>query len=144
MNFVFLFLFYLVGISVCSFGVISPLIVIRTAIPITRHLLNQKLMYPHLAKEANRRSAFTICFWIVLDIIVITLLILFATLYMQIGFAIGFVVALVSGIGKTGPTTNNIADYASSYRDCLPTVYAEEIVKELYIYQQCYYSNFLK
>lgn len=130
-SFIFTLIFYFVGTIICSYGVIAPLIVIRTAIPITKHLRNENLIYSKDAKKAHMQSAFTICFWIIIDIIAVVLLILYANTFMKVGFAIGFVFSFLTGIGQTGFNMNNMSDYLSSYRRFLPSENAEKIVAEL-------------
>lgn len=135
-NFILLTVFWFIGNLLCSYGVIAPLIVIRTALPITKHLCKQGLISEYNARMANKQSAFTICFWLILDIVAVVLLCLYANTYVWVGFAIGFVLSFFLGIGRTGPITDNIADYVNSYNRFLPSENMEEIIKELYIYQQ--------
>lgn len=126
---------WFVGVFVCSWGVISPLIVICTALPVTSHLYQHGLIYEYGKKKANKQSAFNICFWLIVDTIVIVLLCLLHNTYAWIGFLIGLAITFLFGIGKIGSTTDNLADYVKSYNRFLPPENMDEIIKELYIYQ---------
>lgn len=134
-NLILFIVFWFVGNILCSFGVIAPLIVIRTALPITKHLYKQGLVYELGLKKAKQQSAFTIFFWFIIDIVAIALLCMYGNIYVCFGFSFGFTFSFFPGIGRTGPITDNIADYLKSYSECFPPENNEEIIKELYIYQ---------
>ena len=112
---------FLVSVVWASFGVIVPLIVLRTGFPLIKALEKDNLINGIFAKRSCYK---TLIFWGIIDIIIIILMILFANAFAWIGFGIGLLLALLIGVSKTGPNANNKEDFMRSYgRFCYPETF---------------------
>lgn len=111
-NYVLSFALVVVTILWGSYGVIIPLIVVRFANPLIRHLDNKGMINGIAARKRNR---FTIMLWLIMDIVAITVICIIGNHYVWIGFGIGVLYILLFGVGKTGRNTNNKQDFIRSY-----------------------------
>ena len=112
MNFVWTIVFYFVGILVGSFGLITPILILRVSLPLIRALESKNLID---GKRARSRNFSTILLWAIIDTVVCVLIFAFASSYAIIGFLIGIAFVFVSGIRKTGMSDVNKMDFIDSY-----------------------------
>ena len=109
-------LFFFIGGIWASFGLIIPIIIIRTGFPLIKELSQYSLIN---GEKARKRSVGSIVIWVATDLLVIFLLLRFATRMIIVGFLMGGVFALILGIKKTGPNVHNKKDFMHSYSSCI-------------------------
>ena len=131
LNIVLLVAFYFAGLLLGSFGIIAPLIIIRTSNPLIRALNSKNLIR---AKKAKARNRMTIILWIFIDVIAAVLVIAFTNSYAQVGFFIGIAFAVLTGWGKTGLTQSNRADFIKSYSAFFDIADADEVISTVMNY----------
>ena len=133
-GFILCTVFWFVGSLFFSFGIMVPLIVIRTAFPLINYLGWQYID----VKAAKKFSRSTIVFWLVIDTIVIVLMYIFGNMSMWIGFAVGFIFSFLGGIKRTGPTEDNVNDFIRSYSPYFNQDYINDALKAV---SSFYYKN---
>ena len=103
---------FAVGGVWCSYGIIMPLIVVRTSKPLIRALDQRGLIN---ASAANARNKITLRLWTVIDIIAIAIFFFLVPWIVSKWFFIGAAIVFLMGIGKTGPNAANKGDFVRSY-----------------------------
>lgn len=111
-NIIFLIIALFVAAAWMAFCVIQPLIILRVSLPAIKTMEKDGAIR---AKEARRYSYIHLILWGTIGIAVIVLMILFANNFAWIGFAVGAVMTFFIGIGKTGPTRDNMIDFMLHY-----------------------------
>ena len=111
-NIIFLIIALFVAAAWMAFCVIQPLIILRVFLPAIKTMEKDGAIR---AKEARRYSYIHLILWGTIGIAVIVLMILFANNFAWIGFAVGAVMTFFIGIGKTGPTRDNMIDFMLHY-----------------------------
>ena len=106
------FALYIVTVLWGSVGIIIPLIVVRFANPLIKHLGKLGMIDE---KAARKRTRFTVLLWLVMDIVAVVVLILIGNRFVWIGAALGCISTLLFGFRKTGRNMANKDDFVKSY-----------------------------
>lgn len=91
-----------------SYGLIMPIIILRTGFPLVRVLAAKSLINAPAARGLYTRS---LVIWGIVDTVVIALMVIFANIWAWAGFVVGVGVVLLMGIGKTGANDQNKKDF---------------------------------
>jgi hypothetical protein len=99
---------YFVASAWISYGIIAPIIVLRVSFPCTLAL---ERVVRIDGDSIRKKSRFTLWFWGIIDVIIITLLTVFGGTLMKAAVGVAAIVALLTGLKKTGRTLANTHDY---------------------------------
>ena len=95
-----------------SYAIIIPLIVLRFANPLIKHLDKLGMIDGKSARSRNRK---TVWIWLVMNIVALAVLFIISNHYVWLGAGIGLLWVILFGLRKTGRTTNNKKDFIDSY-----------------------------
>lgn len=96
------------GAIVFSFFVANPIMIFRVSFPMIKILDNAGKIY---AKPARRQCYYHLAAFILIDIIVILLLVLWNNIMAWAGFGTGVLLAFLLSLKKTGMTDINKAEW---------------------------------
>ncbi len=112
LNIVLLFVMWVVGIFLFSFGGGQIFITLRCAVPMTKALT---AVVPADKRTLWLRMILTVLLWIAISAAVIWAVMYFGNSFARYGFWGGFLLAALMGFGKMGMNATNIEEYFRSF-----------------------------
>ena len=102
-------IFWIIGLVVTSFTLISALICFAFGIPATKKLKRANMLVDN--HSIIKRYWISISILVIVFVVSLGLIYVFGSVHALRGYISGIIFAFIFGIGKIGRNKNNIADY---------------------------------